>query len=116
MTLEECYNKIGANYRDLVIRLGSEDFALLFAKKFLTDDSFINLKTAIAEKNAEKAFRAAHTLKGVVQNLSLDNLYRPSYNLTESLRGLKIKSDCEHLYANVEEEYNRTIELLKQVA
>lgn len=115
MKLEKCYEKIGANYKDLVNRLGSEDFANLFAKKFLTDDSFANLKQGLAEQDAETAFRAAHTLKGVAQNLSLDNLYRPVFELTESLRGRLITSECEPLYKKVEEEYNITVAALQEL-
>ena len=37
-------------------------------------------------KNFEGAFRGAHTLKGVCQNLSIDRLYEVSHELTELLR------------------------------
>lgn len=116
MTLEECYNKIGANYNDLVKRLGSKDFAELFAKKFLDDDSFANLEKALAEQNAEEAFRAVHTLKGVAQNLSLDNLYRVSFTLTENLRGLEITAESQSLFEAVKTEYERTVAALKELA
>lgn len=115
MNLQACYEQIGANYKDLVVRLGSEDFAKLFAKKFLEDDSFANLQKGLADKDAETAFRAAHTLKGVAQNLSLDNLYRPAFDLTESLRGRVITADCEPLYAKVVAEYEKTIAALQQL-
>lgn len=116
MNLEACYNKIGANYRDLVQRLGSQDFAELFAKKFLDDDSFANLEKALADENAEDAFRAVHTLKGVAQNLSLDNLYKVSFTLTENLRGLKINAETQPLFAEVKREYDLTIAALKELA
>ena len=116
MNLEECYNKIGANYRDLVQRLGSKEFAELFAKKFLDDDSFTNLERALAAQNAEEAFRAVHTLKGVAQNLSLENLYRVSFSLTENLRGLKINAETEGLFATVKTEYELTVAALKELA
>ena len=116
MNLEECYNKIGANYRDLVQRLGSKEFAELFAKKFLDDDSFTNLERALAAQNAEEAFRAVHTLKGVAQNLSLENLYRVSFSLTENLRGLKINPETEGLFAAVKTEYDLTVAALKELA
>lgn len=116
MNLEECYNKIGANYRDLLQRLGSKEFAELFAKKFLDDDSFSNLEKALAAQNAEDAFRAVHTLKGVAQNLSLDNLYRVSFELTENLRGLKINAETQGLFAAVKTEYDVTVAALKELA
>ena len=115
MKLQACYEQIGANYKDLVVRLGSEAFAQLFAKKFLEDDSFANIKQGLDANDAETAFRAAHTLKGVAQNLSLDNLYRPAFDLTESLRSRVITAECAPLYAKVEEEYNKTIAALQQL-
>ena len=68
-------------------RLPSPDFVRRFALKFLQDDSFPNLKKALEEKDAPTAFRAAHTLKGVCQNLGFDALYVPSSALSEALRG-----------------------------
>ena len=62
MNIKECYDSIGADYEDLLGRLGSEKHIERFALKFLEDDSYSNLKEALAEKNAENAFRAAHTL------------------------------------------------------
>ncbi len=39
-------------------------FIKKFVLKFLDDNSYANLKEAIAAGNVEEAFRAAHTLKG----------------------------------------------------
>ena len=69
MTLEQVYAAIGGDYKGVMERLPSADFVRRFALKFLQDDSFPNLKKALEEKDAPTAFRAAHTLKGVCQNL-----------------------------------------------
>ena len=69
MTLEQVYAAIGGDYKGVMERLPSADFVRRFALKFLQDDSFPNLKKALEEKDALTAFRAAHTLKGVCQNL-----------------------------------------------
>ena len=45
-----------------------------FTLKFLEDQSYLQLKQALENKNYEDAFRSAHTLKGVCQNLSFDRL------------------------------------------
>ena len=87
MTLEQVYTAIGGDYKGVMERLPSADFVRRFALKFLQDDSFPNLKKALEEKDAPTAFRAAHTLKGVCQNLGFDALYVPSSALTEALRG-----------------------------
>ena len=67
-----------------------------------------------AEKNAEKAFRAAHTLKGICLNLGLKNLYTVSSDLTEKLRGRELDG-YEALYEKVSEQYKITVNALKSV-
>ena len=82
-----------------------------FAKKFLDDGSFRSLKDNLVQKNGEEAFRAAHTLKGVCQNLGFDNLYKASFDITEKLRGRDTEG-CEELLAKVEEQYNNTVDAI----
>ena len=86
MTMQECYEAIGGNYEAVLERLHSEALIRRFALKFLEDQSYIQLKQALENKNYEDAFRGAHTLKGVCQNLSFDRLYEVSNDLTELLR------------------------------
>ena len=40
----------------------------------------------MTQNNAEEAFRAVHTLKGICLNLGFDTLYKASFELTEKLR------------------------------
>ena len=114
MTLEQFYHAIGGDYRGVLDRLPSTDFVRRFALKFLQDDSFPNLKKALAEKDAQTAFRAAHTLKGVCQNLGFDTLYVPASALTEALRGGSLDGSAA-LFAAVEKEYLRVVEALKEL-
>ena len=86
MTMRECYEAIGGNYEDVLGRLNSEALIRKFTLKFLEDQSYLQLKQALKDKNYEDAFRSAHTLKGVCQNLSFDRLYEVSHELTELLR------------------------------
>ena len=64
-----------------------EEMLARFALKFLDDESMDKLEAAMAAGDAEGAFMAAHTLKGVSQNLGFDNLYEPAVVVTEALRG-----------------------------
>ena len=112
MTLEQVYAAIGGDYKGVMERLPSADFVRRFALKFLQDDSFPNLKKALEEKDAPAAFRAAHTLKGVCQNLGFDALYVPSSALTEALRVGSLDGAAE-LFPPVEKEYQRVVEALK---
>lgn len=109
MTIKECYEQMGADYEDVLGRLRNE--ALI---KFLEDGSFQMLKDGLAKKDGEMAFRAAHTLKGVCQNLGFDNLYEPSFDITEKLRGRDTEG-CEELFAKVEEQYNKTAEAIRML-
>ena len=116
MTLEQVYAAIGGDYKGVMERLPSADFVRRFALKFLQDDSFPNLKKALEEKDAPTAFRAAHTLKGVCQNLGFDALYVPSSALTEALRGAYNRGSldgADELFPSVEKEYQRVVEALK---
>ena len=78
MTMQECYKAIGGNYEAVLGRLHSEALIQRFTLKFFEDQSYLQLKQALENKNYEDAFRSAHTLKGVCQNLSFDRLYEVS--------------------------------------
>ena len=111
MTVKECYEQMGADYEGVLGRLRSEGLIKKFAKKFLDDGSFQSLKDNLAQGNGEEAFRAAHTLKGVCQNLGFDNLYQVSFNITEKLRGGETDG-CEELFVKVEEQYKKTTDAI----
>lgn len=114
MNIRECYDAIGADFEDVLGRLGSEKLIERFALKFIDDGSYNDLTEALAERDAEKAFRAAHTLKGVCLNLGLKNLYTVSSDLTEKLRGRELDG-YEELFEKVKEQYALTIDTLKKV-
>lgn len=110
--IQDAYEQLGADYNDVLKRLMNEQLVARFLGKFLDDASFANLKQALAAGDAQAAFMAAHTLKGVCQNLGLSNLFVPVNEITESLRGGSLKGS-EPLFAQVEAEYGKTIEALK---
>ena len=66
--------------------LNNEDFYLRLVNKALNDDSYFKLKEELANKNLDEAFKTAHSLKGVIGNLSLTPMYEIIYELTEYLR------------------------------
>ena len=96
-------------------RLHSEALIRRFALKFLEDQSYIQLKQALENKNYEDAFRGAHTLKGVCQNLSFDRLYEVSHELTELLRDRTGEQPgIPEAMEKVTEVYEMTIEEIKK--
>ena len=113
MTVKECYEKVGSDYDGVLKRLGSEALVKRFAVKFLNDPSFQDLTDGLAAKDGEKAFRAAHTLKGVCMNLGFTKLFEVSSALTEELRDKEIKENTTEMFEEVEREYTRTIEAIK---
>ena len=108
MTIEECYIKMGANYQDVIKRLPSVSMIEKFALKFREDTSFQELEKDLA-------FRAAHTLKGVCMNLGFDHLYKPSFEITESLRAGNLELALQQFDA-VKEQYTKTIDALNEFA
>ena len=114
MTTKECYEKMGASYEDVLGRLGSEQIVSRFAKKFLNDMSFENLRAALDKKDVTEAFRAAHTLKGVCVNLGFNNLYKVSSELTEILRAGKLDG-TEELFSEVEKQYDITTAAIREL-
>ena len=88
MTMQECYKAIGGNYEAVLGCLHNEALIQRFTLKFLEDQSYLQLKQALENKNYEDAFRSPHTLKGVCQNLSFDRLYEVSNELTHEIQRL----------------------------
>ena len=86
MNINECYQAMGADYEEVFGRLRNERLITKFVLKFPGDPSFSQLQSTLEEKNVEEAFRAAHTLKGVAQNLGFTPLYEATATLTEVLR------------------------------
>ena len=86
MTLQECYAAMEGDYQDALGRLRSDRLVQKFVLKFLADGSYDLLTQSMEEENYAEAFRAAHTLKGVCQNLGLTKLLNSSSELAEALR------------------------------
>lgn len=86
MTLKEFYAEVGGDYDGTVARLITEARIKKFAHKFAGDPSYGELCGALERGDVKAAFLAAHTLKGVSENLGFTLLYRCSSDVTEILR------------------------------
>ena len=114
MTIEEFYASIGGSYEEARNRLMNDTLIKRFIEKFLLDQSFSALTSALDAKDRELGFREAHTLKGVSANLALAPLTRSSSMLTEKLRGEgEFGDDINSLYLDVKRDYERIVELIK---
>lgn len=113
MEIKEFYKQINSDYKDVEKRFGSLETAEYFVKKFKSDKTYSMLTEAYAENDNEKAFRAAHTLKGLCANLGFDSLYAASSELTEALRGGKPILGTEELLLSVKKRYEELISALE---
>ena len=92
----------GANVSEGLGRcFNNEAFYLRLVGMGLADKNFDKLKTALAERNTEAAFEAAHALKGAIGNLALTPLYNPINELTELLRGQSGPIQADALLAEI---------------
>ncbi|MDO4479048.1 MAG: Hpt domain-containing protein [Lachnospiraceae bacterium] len=115
MTIQECYQELGGSYEEVAKRLPSAALIKKFISKFPNDDSFNQLKQAMADGKAEEAFRAAHTLKGVCGNLNFDTLGHSTSILTEVLRaaGDVMPAEAPDLFVAVESDYAQTVKAIE---
>ncbi len=79
--------------------MNNETFYLRLVGMALNDKNFDSLRTALNDGDLERAFDAAHTLKGVLGNLALTPMYDDVYRLTELLRSRTDMDYSDHLTA-----------------
>lgn len=115
MTLKNCYIELGGDYADVLGRLMSEELVKKFVLMFLKDTSYETLCRSCEKKDAQEAFRAVHTLKGVCQNLGFTPLFESCFSLTEALRGREFPDNLEELLEKVTRDYQRTISAVSKL-
>ena len=86
----DALKQLGCDTDDGLTRcMGNEAFYFKLIGKVIDDKNFQALEDAVAAKNLDAAFDAAHSLKGVLGNLALTPIYQPVYEITELLRERK---------------------------
>ena len=99
----------GADVDEAMARcLNNEAFYLRLVDKGLQDPSFDRLKEAIAAGDLDKAFEAAHALKGVLANLALTPILDPVREITELLRA-RTQTDYVPLLTDIDEQKARLL-------
>lgn len=116
MNIEECYKLIGGDINDVLSRLPNVKFVERFLGKFLDDGSFDMLCTEMENGNRAEAFRAAHTLKGVCQNLGFGTLLSSAEKITELLRPETdtISDDAKNMLDTVKADYQITADTIRE--
>ena len=115
MTIQECYRQLGGDFAQVEKELGSAGLVKRFIGKFLNDGSFSDLCIAMAGGDRDKAFRAAHTLKGVSGSLSLTSLHSSVSQLAELLRAESenIPAGADLLFEEVTQDYKLTVSAIR---
>ena len=104
----------GVNPRAGIERFsGNKELYEKYLNTFPNDPNFGKLKDEIAAKNVEGAFQAAHALKGVSGNLSLEELFNHVVPLVEELRAGSLEH-ADELIIPVEESYQKVVDALKE--
>lgn len=111
MTLQQCYALLGGDYEGVLGRMRKESLVEKFVLKFLNDPSMEALRQGVAAKEQETAFRAAHTIKGVAQNLGFTWLYEASSRLADVLRH-SWNEEALALTQQVEAAYQKTVDAI----
>ena len=89
----ETLKAFGANADEGLARcMNNQDFYFRMIRMAVDDAGFDKLKTAIEAEDLDTAFEAAHALKGILTNLSLDPISNPVIEATELLRS-RTKTD-----------------------
>ena len=116
MNLMETYAMMGADGKAAAGRVGSEDTLGLLARMFLEDGTYAELEAAVEAEDADAAFEAAHTLKGLSLNLGLDPLTGPACALTDALRaGQRDLPAVPALWQEVKQAYARVAAALARL-
>ena len=105
MTVKEFYSEIKGNYEEIIGRMRDDTRVKKFVFMFLRDETYNRLCDAMAVGNYEDAFRQAHTLKGLCQNLAFSDLCEPVHELTECLRGGTCDDKALTYFAQIKEKF-----------
>lgn len=79
---------------------------------FHADPNFSSMKNAVGAGETEKAFRAAHSLKGSCGMLGMNSLYEAMVQITDELRHGNLDG-AKTVFPVVEREYGKVIELIE---
>lgn len=114
MTLKELYDRAGGGYEEILGRFGQDEFIDMFVKAFVDEPSFGQLKAAMESGDMQEAFKMAHTLKGVCDNISFTRLREDAYSITEALRNGNDIPLAKEIFVKFEADYNETIEEIRK--
>ena len=112
--IKQLYENIKGNYDEAISRMRDDERIKKYLKYFLMDESFKQLELALDSNNCEEAFKAAHTLKGVSQNMAFTDFSDSVVTITEELRSGKL-DDALKFFPEVSKKYKIVIDEINKV-
>lgn len=113
---KESFLAAGIDYAEGLNRFcGSAALYEDFLRKFPKDPTFAQLQQAMAHDDADAAFLAAHTLKGVVGNLSLNRFYGQMVPFVDLLRNHADFTGAKAAFPKLEQDYLEVVGFLAQL-
>ncbi len=112
--IEEFYKKINGNYELAISRMQNDERIKKYLNFFLIDESYKQLEEAIKNRDCESAFRGAHTLKGVCQNMAFTELSEVVEQITEELRAKQFEK-AKETFSIVSLKYQKVIDEINQI-
>ncbi len=107
-------SKAGINAREGIQRFGGDDAKYeQLLERFLQDTHFEEMCTALSSSDKKRAFEAAHALKGMAGNLSMNVFHEDMKPLVEGLRADDLEEAAKHL-DKVKEDYKIIVSALKE--
>lgn len=112
MTVSECYARVKGDYLEALGRFKSDSMIAKFIMLYTRDTSLDDLKTAFYAQDYEKAFAAAHTLKGVLRNMAFNDYAMTVSEITEYLRDGKNISAAIEIFPIVVSKAQDTLDVV----
>lgn len=94
--------------------VGNEALLFRFLNRFPDDPTFEKLVTAMDAGDSEDAFHQAHTLKGVVGNLGIGDLFVAVDPMVEDLRAGRME-EARAVFPQVKTLYDQAVETIRSL-
>ncbi len=112
-SLKSAFISSGNDYFAALERVaGDAELLSELMQMFLADENFSNMKAAMNAGETEKAFRAAHSLKGSCGMLGMTALYDAMVRITDEFRHGNLEGGRE-LFPETENEYKKIVALIE---
>lgn len=113
VAMSKFYAAVGGDLSDVLERLEDLDIVKFYLPGFENDPSYTVLMQSLKDGDRQRAFRAAHTLKGLSYNFGLDRLGNCAAALCRAMR--EGQSPSPELLRQLTEEYECVIDAIHEL-